>query len=236
MTQQIFDINEIANRAQVLPAKVTRMEVFSGFITSPTQRGVLQLIINRLDDGHFDPKQIAYSQRLKGDYTVVSRPTLETFYISSKPQTVAPLNGAFGAPLFDYLSPGGSQLPADMNELINRLLNAEKLVDQLSRENEELREELEEFQTNSGRLAHSFGQVWSQFIEPRLFGTPAPMQGTQNKKPMAANQQEQQITQQQLQDALTNIVETFGAEWIVRFSDRIAAQPNVVDQIKSFFP
>lgn len=230
VAQQIFDINEIAHRAEVLPGSVKRLEIYAGFITSMNQRGILQLVINRKEDGKFDQRQIAYAHRLRGDYTVVARPSNETFYISSNN---VELNGSpFLTPTMDFYGGGVSQLPKSTDELVNRLVNAEKLVEQLQRENDELREELEQFETNSGRFAHSLGQVWQQFIEPRIFGTQAaaPMQGTQNKN-MA-----QQVTEQQMHDALTNIVETFGADWIVRFSAKIQAEPNVVSQIKTFFP
>jgi len=236
MSTQIFPLNEIAERAKLVSERVKTMDVFSGHITRPDQKGMLQFKIVRDKSGQFNPLQLQHAiTNMRGDFTVICRPTNETFHVSSKDlSALTPMNGFYGS-MFDQSAGGGMQMPGDVNELVNRLINAEALVRQLSDENEKLRDELEQFETNSGRLTHSLNNLLEQFIFPK-FGVSAPaapMNGTQQQQ---QNMAAQERTEQEISEALHTIIEAFGVDWVCRFAATIKGDAGKVQQIKTFFP
>jgi hypothetical protein len=42
--------------------------------------------------------------------------------------------------------------------------------------------------------------------------------------------------EEELENALALIIDAFGEDWLIRFAGHIAANPNTVNQVKSFFP
>jgi len=237
---QIFPMSEVKERAAMAGRNVKSIDIYQGLITSPNQRGILALKITRDDGGDFPENQLSYTNNLRGDYTAVLRPGSETFYISSRPQIVRPMNGNQNPELYDFMAhQQAEQIP--VNDLITRLIAAEKQVAELLAANAQLKEDLEIFETASGKFQHSLMGIWDTVIAPRIgapsLNGPAPSKQTNtnimsdlSQFPIQGNEEEK------LEAAFQILYAAFGPDWLIKFATQLQSQPEKVQLIKSYFP
>ena len=185
------------------------------------------MYIKRDAAGKWPHDQMAYIQRLKGNFTVVLKPSNEFFYISSN--TGNAYNGLFN---------GGEPAATDQNilDLVNRItaLEAEKIS--LLHQVENLTQELKQFETASDKFTYALENLFFK-IAPKLGLMPEPvLNGTQtNTHNMEAwqNIKIDHSSERGVEQALEVIYMAFGDEFLMKFAQRIQDQPQLVQQLKA---
>lgn len=230
MSMQIFPMAEILERAELASPGVKSFDVYQGHVTSPGQHSVLVLKLLR-NNGQFNPAQLAYTAKLRGNFTVVARPGNETFYISSDPLNF-PMQGIEQGELFHL---GGQYGTLSTNEYVNRLLELERENTALRQSNEALKKELEQFQDAGGKFSYALNNLLENFILPKFAGTPQaqPIQGTMSN---LKNIPIQGTHDEQLEGAVAVIIAAFGEDWVIKFAKKLQDDPQKVDLIKQYLP
>lgn len=223
-TAQIFDLNEVNTRALLSP-NVRSIHIYSGHIADNNKKAVLTLFIKRDDAGAWPAEQLAYIQRLKGNFTVVLKPSNEFFYISSF--------NATEPNLFNTMQ--GYQGNENILELVNRITTLQAENSDLKNTIAELKEQLENFETGSDKFVYALEKLFYQ-VAPKLglssFNNTQSMQGTNNTAvDWQTVQLSNELNEQNIEAALYVIYAAFGDEFVLKFAKRIQREPNLVTQL-----
>lgn len=239
-SMQIFDIKDVAERAN-LAKNSKRINVYSGHLTA-TGRGVLLFSIQRGADGEWPQNEIDYLTKLRGKNTVCFMPQREYMYVESginiDPGQSYQIPYYYGAPGHSEPMPGAEYQNKSQLELIRTIIDLERKNEKLTEEVEELTEELKQFETHSGKFAHSLENLFFQ-IAPKLGINLSAFEQPNNTEPMQGTQDWQKIdlsgnTEPHIENALIVLLEAFGAEFVLKFARTIQADPNKVNTLKSF--
>jgi len=109
------------------------------------------------------------------------------------------------------------------NEAANKIVELRIENEKLKFEVMQLREQLEEFQDHGSKFGYALGKA-AEFLFPQLRNE-MPMQGTPNTN----------NTMEDLENALGILLDKFGDEWLIKFANHCQNNPNVVDQVKTYF-
>lgn len=230
---QVFPISEIAERIALASDNVRSFDVYSTHISNRNQAALLIIKIARDPNGNFNKDQIEYTQKLRGNFTVVIRPGNETFYISSDAGAL-PMQGNI-----DFMQMGG--IPGidpnmSTNEYIKRLIELERENTALKAELEIAKRDLSQFEDAGGKFSYALNNLLENFIFPKFAGTQptnTPIQGTMHE---IQNIPIQGTDEQKIEAAMAIILTAFGADWVVKFASRLQQDPSKISQIKSFLP
>lgn len=224
-TAQIFDLSEVNTRALLSP-NIRTIHIYSGHLQDNNKKAVLALFIKRDDAGNWPHDQLAYVQKLKGNYTVVLKPSNEFFYISSfnnnEPHLFTPMQGI-----------GTNE---NIMELVNKItmLQSENL--ELKNTITELREELSNFETGSDKFVHALEKLFFT-VAPKLglMDSPniQPMQGTENAVNWQTVQLTNELNEKNVEAALYVIYAAFGDEFVLKFAKKIQNNPSLVNQLST---
>jgi hypothetical protein len=223
-TQQIFDLNEVSVRANLSPG-VKSIHIYNGHVNDQTKgRAALMLFIKRDPNGSWPAEQMAYINKLKGNFTVVLKPSNEFFYITSGSNN----------DLFSMQGvPGGNE---NIIELVNRItaLEAEKV--QLLLKITDLEDELKNFESASDKFSVALEKLFFS-VAPKLGLLPnqnnTVMNGTNTNEPNWQNTPvSNELTEENLNAALYVIYDAFGDDFIVKFAQKIQRETNLVNQLK----
>lgn len=240
---QIFDIKDVSERAN-LARNSKRINVYGGHLTG-SGRGVLLFSVQRGADGEWPTNEIDYLTKLRGKHTICFMPQREYMYVESG-INIDP-GQSYQIPYF-YGSamngadpvPGIEHQNKNQLELIRTILDLERINADLKEQVEELSEELKQFETHSGKFAHSLENLFFQ-IAPKL-GINLDNFSQPNTPPMQGNEQGQDWqkidlsgnSEAHIENALIVLLEAFGAEFVLKFARTIQADPNKVNTLKSF--
>jgi hypothetical protein len=183
--------------------------------------------INHIEEwAHYNP----------GQYTAVIQPGKELVYLEIKGQ-----HAMNGANLVAF-TPKPNESSVEMEQRMRMQIELESEVKRLKEENAELQRELADRDTAAGKMVSMLEHAAAKF---GLIGnTPVnPLNGILNG--FQSQQQQQQQPQQQqhmpeidvniLSNALNDLAESFGPDWIIRFAAKVKSDPNVVNLVKSYF-
>lgn len=221
---QIFGLDEVNERAKLSPG-VKGIHIYNGHINESTGKSVLTMYIKRDPGGNWPAEQMAYINKLKGNFTVVLKPSNEFFYISSyEAQNTAPN-------LFNSLNGSNEGLL----DLVNKItaLEAEKIA-LIARVNE-LQDDLKQFETAGDKFSYALEQLFYK-VAP-TFGLMPKIDQPLNGTNMNNNWQQQPLTNElnepSIENALEVIYGAFGEEWLIKFAAKIQQQPSLVNQLKT---
>jgi len=183
------------------------------------------MYIRRDPGGNWPADQMAYINKLRGNFTVVLKPSNEFFYITSYQDNTAPnlFNGA-GIPNESLL------------DLVNKItaLEAEKAL--MSAKILELTEDLKQFETAGDKFSYALEQLFYK-VAPKFGLMPAlneqPLNGIPNMENWQKIQLGNEVTERNIEQALEVIYTAFGEEFLLKFAHKIQAQPGLVNQLKS---
>ena len=221
---QIFGLDEVAERVKLSPG-VKGIHIYKGHINENSGKSVLTMFIKRDSGGNWPAEQIAYINKLKGNFTVVLKPSNEFFYVSSYEASNAQPN------LFSGLNGSNESLL----DLVNKItaLEAEKIA--LTTRVNELQEDLKQFETAGDKFSYALEQLFYK-VAP-TFGLMPQINEPLNGTPMNNNWQQQPLTndlnEPSIENALEIIYSAFGEAWLIKFAGKIQQQPNLVNQLKS---
>jgi hypothetical protein len=222
---QIFSLDEVAERAGLSPG-VKGIHIYNGHINESTGgKSVLTMYIRRDPGGNWPADQMAYINKLRGNFTVVLKPSNEFFYITSYQDNTAPnlFNGA-GIPNESLL------------DLVNKItaLEAEKAL--MSAKILELTEDLKQFETAGDKFSYALEQLFYK-VAPKFGLMPAlneqPLNGVPNMENWQKIQLGNEVSERNIESALEVIYTAFGEDFLLKFAHRIQAQPGLVNQLKS---
>jgi hypothetical protein len=222
---QIFTLDEVAERASLSPG-VKGIHIYNGHINESTGgKSVLTMYIRRDPGGNWPADQMAYINKLRGNFTVVLKPSNEFFYITSYQEQTAPnlFNGA-GVPTENLL------------DLVNKItaLEAEKAL--MSARIVELTEDLKNFETAGDKFSYALEQLFYK-VAPKFGLMPELNEQPLNGIPQMENWQKIQlgneVSERNIESALEVIYTAFGEEFLLKFAHKIQAQPGLVNQLKS---
>jgi len=222
---QIFTLDEVAERAGLSPG-VKGIHIYNGHINESTGgKSVLTMYIRRDPGGNWPADQMAYIKKLRGNFTVVLKPSNEFFYITSYQDNTAPnlFNGA-GIPNESLL------------DLVNKItaLEAEKAL--MSAKIIELTEDLKNFETAGDKFSYALEQLFYK-VAPKFGLMPAlneqPLNGIPNMENWQKIQLGNEVSERNIESALEVIYTAFGEDFLLKFAHRIQAQPGLVNQLKS---
>ena len=221
---QIFGLDEVNERAQLSP-NVKGIHIYNGHINESTGKSVLTMYIKRDPGGSWPAEQMTYINKLKGNFTVVLKPSNEFFYVSSYEATNTAPN------LFSNLNGTNESLL----DLVNKItaLEAEKSA-LLARVNE-LQNDLKQFESAGDKFSYALEQLFYK-VAP-TFGLMPKLDEPLNGSNMNSNWQNQPLTNElnepSIENALEIIYSAFGEEWLIKFAGKIQQNPTLVNQLKS---
>jgi len=222
---QIFGLDEVNERAQLSPG-VKGIHIYNGHINESSGKSVLTMYIKRDPGGNWPAEQMAYINKLKGNFTVVLKPSNEFFYVSSYEASNAAPN------LFSGLNGTNESLL----DLVNKItaLEAEKVV--LTARINELQEDLKQFETAGDKFSYALEQLFYK-VAPS-FGILPKMDQPLNGSNMSNNNWQTQpltndLNEPSIENALEVIYSAFGEEWLIKFASKIQQNPSLVNQLKS---
>lgn len=238
-TYQIWPITEVRSRAQTAGESVTSIKVFSGHVFPGAKTGVVIADIRKVGDKWPDA-QFTFLEKHNGSYTAVLFPTKETMYLDSSTNTDNRFPFSYDFPMNGYGSTApaqGSQYQSmEAMQLINKILELEKRVFQLSEDKKRLAEELREFNTSSGKFQHALMGVLDQWVLPKL-GFNNELNFNQNTMPIQGQEQQDFNWQghpvADLESGLMVLVAAFGDDMIIRFAKRIQQNPSLINTLSS---
>ena len=222
---QIFTLDEVAERAGLSPG-VKGIHIYNGHINESTGgKSVLTMYIRRDPGGNWPNDQMAYIKKLRGNFTVVLKPSNEFFYITSFQENNAPnlFNGV------------GNQNESIL-DLVNKITALEAEKAQMSARIIELTEDLKNFETAGDKFSYALEQLFYK-VAPKFGIMPAMNEQPINGIPQMENWQKiqlgDQINEYNIEQALEVIYSAFGEEFLLKFAHKIQAQPTLVNQLKS---
>ncbi len=239
---QVFDFNYFRSRLD-MERGLSGVDIFYGLI-DPLSRSALLCQTWKADDKKkIDAATIDFFRANHvGDFTARLKPSGQFIWFSNGSAEQVP--GSYKR--LDKTMQGTQTEAETINNLeakIRAQIAAEQRIKELEQQIEDHKEDLKQYQTGADRLyvvlerlAFELGPKLFPSIGQALRSAPgAPLQGTQhtNEQNTAPNMPE---NLDELETALSVIIANFGEDWVIRFSQRIANDPGVVQQIKNFFP
>lgn len=222
---QIFALDEVAERAGLSPG-VKGIHIYNGHINESTGgKSVLTMYIRRDPGGNWPADQMAYINKLRGNFTVVLKPSNEFFYITSYQDNTAP-----------NLFNGAGVSNESLLDLVNKItaLEAEKAL--MSAKILELTEDLKNFETAGDKFSYALEQLFYK-VAPKLGLMPELNEQPLNGIPQMENWQKIQlgneVSERNIESALEVIYTAFGEEFLLKFAHKIQGQPGLVNQLKS---
>lgn len=236
---QYFPLTELRNRANMANENIKAIKIYNG---DNGKKGGLAFEVRRTTSGEWPDAQFDYFEsRMNGLFTAILWPGNETIYLES-----ATNSGKSYGIEYDYSTPGHVQRFSGFkaDQFIQRILELERENDKLKEDVKDLEGDLEQFSTASGKLEHTFVNIFTNHLLPFFNGNNTvnvPMQGTQQQQqqqPTQHNmnwQQKQIIVQgdddETLNNAIDVLVEAFGEANIVRIAQKLQQQPSLVNTL-----
>ena len=208
----VHDFTYVANR---LKAKDwTKAVVMDGFITDDNPKGIMVFQFLNNDDLHNQLN--LFEQYHQGEFTMRLNQSGIIIYFQ---------NG------MDNNNLNGVRVPTgrDMEKVMQLTLENKQLKEKIA----ELEEELKQFETSGQKFSYAMEHLLERVaVRFNLIPGEAPMQGTQRANPKPTYMAE---NLEPLEQAFVTLVENFGEDWLIRFAQKINDQPQLVNQIKSYF-
>ena len=125
---------------------------------------------------------------------------------------------------------GQQEKESDIESRIYARLKAEQETKEKEKEVQELRDELTEMRSGSGKLNYFI----MQFIEGYMQKNPGQsMQGHPDEAPPEPHNQNNSDNLTELEKAFSNILRLFGEEDVIKMSNKLTKEPNLVQLLKS---
>lgn len=232
-TYQIWELTELRKRLPTVDPSVNVVEVFTGHLY-PGQKltsSIKQLELRRDSSGNWPLQALDYLERSNGDYTAIFKPTREYFLMSS-------VNNRNMFSGFGYMPMNGQAIAYAQwtpERLVMRILELEKQVSEYQDITEELKEELEQFETASGKLQHTLGNVLLNYVMPVFVNhnSPSVMQGSEQGTTWTTRQIMDKNGDGGAQDAMQIIYEAFGHDDLIRVARKLQSQPGLVNTLRA---
>lgn len=250
---QIWPLTAVRERVLGNPS-VTSVKIHPGHVLD--NKGFVISNIQKPKEGQWPLEQFDWFEKHNGTYTVILMPTKEIMWVDSKaddPDTFQfrqslPLNGILLQP---EQVKANQYANMEMMTLVNRLLEAEKKVIELTEANKNIKEELKEYQDNRNRFNMATGDFFDGVLVPRfmeMFGGNKSQSNTQQRnlkqRPMGGQTEEvednlenidwQNMPVDSMENALTILVAAFGVDTIMKLAAKLQTNPNMIGMVKGF--
>lgn len=234
---QIWPMTEVRSRIQDDPS-ITEIRVVSGHTNKSS--GMIVMNIKKAND-QWNDRLLDKLEQHRGYYTAFLFPTKEVLWLEGTTNDQKEFNYMY--PYSEEAQQIAKYGNADMRSIVTELIQAKEIIAKLQQENEDLKEDLKEFETASGKFEHAIGNVFMTYVLPLFSGSPKKHNLSHNRA-MQGQQEENKVDFTQLplrdqgdggvQDALTILYEALGDELLVKIAQRLQREPGLVNTLRTF--
>jgi hypothetical protein len=226
MSKTIYTLDQIVEAAAVAPM-LSGVHIYQGFVEPDSKQAVKVATWKPREDDtgrNFGAGPDVFGRSTFGNFTAIFKPGGEFLYFSNARPGAENLPEFMNQEKFNVTG-------IDVNELLATAVEREKRISELEAEIENLREELQEQTDNEQKFQRAVFNTLDYFTRQKL-NIQRPFSG-----PIQGSKQNETMTQEdELENAVALIIDAFGEDWLIRFAGHIAANPNTINQVKSFFP